>query len=161
MCIRDRDASRVPDLFFKADIACVILSHFSNLQRYSFTLTILQKELYEKPDSVRWCEYIRHHNHSVQNHQNHLHRKEQDVYKRQGEKGIKILAPAPYKVQEEREKLDPATQKPVLDKKMAQPTIGSYSQHTVTNRSKTIEIPMIFWRFLRMSVAPLFTDNPP
>lgn len=33
-----------------------------------------------------------------------------------GEKGIKILAPAPYKVQEEREKLDPATQKPVLDK---------------------------------------------
>ena len=29
-----------------------ILSHFSNLQSYSFTLTILQKELYEKPDSV-------------------------------------------------------------------------------------------------------------
>ena len=47
-----QDASRVPDLFFKADIACVILSHFSNLQSYSFTLTILQKELYEKPDSV-------------------------------------------------------------------------------------------------------------
>ena len=35
---------------------------------------------------------------------------------KKGEKGIKILAPAPYKVQEEREKLDPATQKPVLDK---------------------------------------------
>lgn len=33
-----------------------------------------------------------------------------------GEKGIKILAPAPYKVQEGAEKLDPATQKPVLDK---------------------------------------------
>ena len=32
-----------------------------------------------------------------------------------GEKGIKILAPAPYKAQEEREKIDPATQKPVLD----------------------------------------------
>ena len=47
-----QDASRVPNLFFKADIACVILSHFSNLQSYSFTLTILQKELYEKPDSV-------------------------------------------------------------------------------------------------------------
>ena len=31
-----------------------------------------------------------------------------------GEKGIKILAPAPYKVQEEREKIDPATQKPVI-----------------------------------------------
>ena len=32
-----------------------------------------------------------------------------------GEKGIKILAPAPYKAKEEREKIDPATQKPVLD----------------------------------------------
>lgn len=32
-----------------------------------------------------------------------------------GEKGIKILAPAPYKVQEEREKIDSSTQKPVLD----------------------------------------------
>ena len=31
------------------------------------------------------------------------------------EKGIKILAPAPYKAQEEREKIDPTTQKPVLD----------------------------------------------
>ena len=32
-----------------------------------------------------------------------------------GEKGIKILAPAPYKAKEEREKIDPATQKPILD----------------------------------------------
>ena len=32
-----------------------------------------------------------------------------------GEKGIKILAPAPYKAQEEREKIDPVTQKPVID----------------------------------------------
>ena len=31
-----------------------------------------------------------------------------------GEKGIKILAPAPYKMQEEREKIDPVTQKPVI-----------------------------------------------
>ncbi len=31
-----------------------------------------------------------------------------------GEKGIKILAPAPYKTQEEREKIDPLTQKPVI-----------------------------------------------
>ena len=31
-----------------------------------------------------------------------------------GEKGIKILAPAPYKTQEEREKIDPVTQKPVI-----------------------------------------------
>ena len=32
-----------------------------------------------------------------------------------GEKGIKILAPAPYKAKEEREKIDPSTQKPILD----------------------------------------------
>ena len=32
-----------------------------------------------------------------------------------GEKGIKILAPAPYKAKEERERIDPSTQKPVLD----------------------------------------------
>ena len=31
-----------------------------------------------------------------------------------GEKGIKILAPAPYKAQEEHEKIDPLTQKPVI-----------------------------------------------
>lgn len=31
-----------------------------------------------------------------------------------GEKGIKILAPAPYKAQEEREKIDSVTQKPVI-----------------------------------------------
>ena len=50
--VSTQDASRVPDLFLKADIACIILSHFSNLQSYSFTFIILQKELHEKPDSV-------------------------------------------------------------------------------------------------------------
>ena len=39
-----------------------------------------------------------------------------DRHVMKGEKGIKILAPAPYKVKEEREKLDPVTQKPILDK---------------------------------------------
>jgi len=38
-----------------------------------------------------------------------------DRHVMKGEKGIKILAPAPYKAQEEREKIDPATQKPMLD----------------------------------------------
>lgn len=38
-----------------------------------------------------------------------------DRHVMKGEKGIKILAPAPYKAQEEREKIDPSTQKPVLD----------------------------------------------
>ncbi len=34
---------------------------------------------------------------------------------KKGEKGIKIIAPTPYKIKEEREKLDPITNAPVLD----------------------------------------------
>ena len=33
-----------------------------------------------------------------------------------GERGIRILAPAPYKIKEEREKIDPVTNEPVLDR---------------------------------------------
>ena len=33
-----------------------------------------------------------------------------------GEKGIRILAPAPYKIKEERDKLDPVTGEVMLDK---------------------------------------------
>ena len=34
---------------------------------------------------------------------------------KKGEKGIKIIAPTPYKIKEKREKLDPITKVPVLD----------------------------------------------
>ena len=40
--------------------------------------------------------------------------KEFDRHVKPGEKAIKILAPAPYKVKKEREKIDPDTQKPVI-----------------------------------------------
>lgn len=36
-------------------------------------------------------------------------------YVKKGEKGIKIIAPTPYKIKEEREKLDPQTKSPLLD----------------------------------------------
>lgn len=36
-------------------------------------------------------------------------------YVKKGEKGIKIIAPTPYKIKEEREKLDPQTKAPILD----------------------------------------------
>ncbi|MDU6975413.1 MAG: YodL domain-containing protein [Clostridiales bacterium] len=36
-------------------------------------------------------------------------------YVKKGEKGIKIIAPTPYKIKEEREKLDPQTKSPILD----------------------------------------------
>ena len=35
---------------------------------------------------------------------------------KRGEKGIRILAPAPYKIKEERDKLDPVTGEVMLDK---------------------------------------------
>ena len=35
---------------------------------------------------------------------------------KKGEKGIRILAPAPYKIKEEQEKIDPVTNEPMLDK---------------------------------------------
>lgn len=35
---------------------------------------------------------------------------------KKGEKGIKIIAPSPYKIKREAEKIDPATQKPVIGK---------------------------------------------
>lgn len=38
-------------------------------------------------------------------------------YVNKGEKGIQILAPAPYKTTIDKEKIDSLTQKPVLDKK--------------------------------------------
>ena len=34
---------------------------------------------------------------------------------KKGEKGIKVLAPIPYKIRAEQDKVDPATMKPVLD----------------------------------------------
>ena len=40
--------------------------------------------------------------------------KEFDRHVKPGEKAIKILAPAPYKVKKEREKIDPDTQKPMI-----------------------------------------------
>ena len=33
-----------------------------------------------------------------------------------GERGIRILAPSPYKIKEEQEKIDPVTNEPVLDR---------------------------------------------
>lgn len=40
--------------------------------------------------------------------------KEFDRHVKQGEKGIKILAPAPFKIKQQVEKIDPNTQKPVI-----------------------------------------------
>ena len=76
------------------------LRTMSKFYSYSFNNTLLIAM--QKPDATYVAGYT--------SWQRNFHRQ---VMK--GEKGIKILAPAPYKTQEEREKIDPSTQKPMLD----------------------------------------------
>ena len=76
------------------------LTTMSKFYNYSFNNTLLIAM--QKPDATLIAGYT-------------SWRRNFDRHVMKGEKGIKILAPAPYKAQEEREKIDPATQKPVLD----------------------------------------------
>ena len=70
---------------------------------------------------------------------------------KKGEKGIKILAPAPYKKTIEQDKLDPDTKKPIYDadgnvkKEVVQITVPSYKVATVFDVSSTEgeELPQI------------------
>ena len=75
------------------------LKTMSKFYNYSFNNTLLIAM--QKPDATLIAGYT-------------AWQRNFDRHVMKGEKGIKILAPAPYKVQEEREKLDPATQKPCL-----------------------------------------------
>ena len=76
------------------------LTTMSKFYNYSFNNTLLIAM--QKPDATLVAGYT-------------SWKKNFDRHVKKDEKSIKILAPAPYKVQEEREKIDPATQKPVLD----------------------------------------------
>ncbi len=76
------------------------LTTMSKFYSYSFNNTLLIAM--QKPDATLIAGYT-------------SWQRNFDRHVMKGEKGIKILAPAPYKAQEEREKIDPATQKPVLD----------------------------------------------
>lgn len=76
------------------------LTTMSKFYNYSFNNTLLIAM--QKPDATLIAGYT-------------SWQRNFDRHVMKGEKGIKILAPAPYKAQEEREKIDPVTQKPVLD----------------------------------------------
>ena len=76
------------------------LTTMSKFYNYSFNNTLLIAM--QKPDATLIAGYT-------------SWQRNFDRHVMKGEKGIKILAPAPYQAQEEREKIDPATQKPVLD----------------------------------------------
>ena len=77
------------------------LTTMSKFYNYSFRNTMLIAM--QKPDATLIAGYT-------------AWQRNFDRHVMKGEKGIKILAPAPYKVKEEREKLDTVTQKPILDK---------------------------------------------
>ena len=77
------------------------LKTMSKFYNYSFNNTLLIAM--QKPDATLIAGYT-------------AWQRNFDRHVMKGEKGIKIFAPAPYKVKEEHEKLDPVTQKPILDK---------------------------------------------
>ena len=76
------------------------LRTMSNFYHYSFSNTLLIAM--QKPEATYVAGYT-------------SWQRNFDRQVMKGEKGIKILAPAPYKAKEERERIDPSTQKPVLD----------------------------------------------
>lgn len=76
------------------------LTTMSKFYNYSFNNTLLIAM--QKPDATLIAGYT-------------SWQRNFDRHVMKGEKGIKILAPAPYKAKVEMEKIDPKTQKPILD----------------------------------------------
>ena len=85
--------------------------------------------------------------------------KEFDRHVKSGEKGIKIFAPAPYKVKKLVDKIDPDTRKPILDsegktvKEEKEVTVPAFKVVTVFDISQT-EVK----EFPDLSVKPLLAD---
>ena len=77
------------------------LTTMSKFHNYSFNNTLLIAM--QKPDATLVAGYKA----WQKNFERHV---------KKGEKGIRILAPAPYKIKEEQEKIDPVTNEPMLDK---------------------------------------------
>ena len=119
------------------------LKTMSKFYNYSFNNTLLIAM--QKPDATLIAGYT-------------AWQRNFDRHVMKGEKGIKILAPAPYKVQEEREKLDPATQKPVLDKdgKPVVPSRELFDNDTIKNtragrRQQVVFVDPQLWYLLGSS----------
>ena len=71
-----------------------------------------------------------------------------DRHVNKGEKAIRILAPAPYKIKEEHDKIDPVTQEIMLDrdgnpqKEEVEITIPAFREMSVFDVSQTDEKPI-------------------
>ena len=91
------------------------LSTMSKFHNYSFNNTLLIAM--QKPDATLVAGFKA----WQKNFERHVNK---------GEKGIRILAPAPYKIKEEREKIDPVTNEPMIDKVMEKLDKVSAGLHT-------------------------------
>lgn len=84
---------------FESEKYKTYLNTMSKFHNYSFNNTMLIAM--QKPDATLVAGFK-------------AQQKNFDRYVKKGEKGIRILAPAPYKIKEEQEKLDPVTEKSCL-----------------------------------------------
>lgn len=87
---------------FESDKYKAYLNTMSKFYNYSFNNTMLIAM--QKPDATLIAGY-------------NAWKDKFDRHVRKGEKGIRIIAPAPIRTKEEAEKLDPITQEPMLDEK--------------------------------------------
>ena len=87
--------------FFESEKYKTYLNTMSKFHNYSFNNTMLIAM--QKPDATLVAGFK-------------AWQKDFDRHVKKGEKGIRILAPAPYKIKEEQEKLDPVTGEIMLDK---------------------------------------------
>ena len=98
--LTDKLEQGLQDLF-NSDSYRNYLSTMSKFHNYSFNNTLLIAM--QKPDATLVARYKA----WQKNFERHVNK---------GEKAIRILAPAPYKIKEERDKIDPVTQELLLDK---------------------------------------------
>ena len=98
--LTDKLEQGLQDLF-NSDSYRNYLATMSKFHNYSFNNTMLIAM--QKPDATLVAGFK-------------AWQKNFDRHVKKGEKGIRILAPAPYKIKEEREKIDPVTQELLLDK---------------------------------------------
>ena len=98
--LTDKLEQGLQDLF-NSDCYRNYLSTMSKFHNYSFNNTLLIAM--QKPDATLVAGYKA----WQKNFERHVNK---------GEKAIRILAPAPYKIKEERDKIDPVTQELLLDK---------------------------------------------
>lgn len=108
---------------FESDKYKEYLNTMSKFYNYSFNNTMLIAM--QKPDATLVAGY-------------HAWQKKFERHVKQGEKGIRIIAPAPIIQKEELEKLDPVTQEPMLDER------GKPFKEEVEIRVPTFKVISVF-----------------